>query len=62
MLYRRLMFLVLLAPIALFAGCGADTGAAVLDGEVAVDPDVGADVNDIEAMNEMENADPSAPK
>jgi len=49
---------------ALFAGCGADTGrkAGNSNGEVAVHPMSSRPVNDIEAMNENGERDPSAPK
>lgn len=55
---RLFMLLVCLAPL---AGC-SDSSTRVLDGEVQLDPDVGADVNDPAKMNELMKASPAPPK
>ncbi len=61
MFYRCLLSVFLLAPLTGLAGCGPSGGTRVLDGDVELDPDVGSEVNDPAAMEEMMNADPTPP-
>ncbi|TWT56022.1 hypothetical protein [Allorhodopirellula solitaria] len=62
MLHKFMMLVVVLVPTTVVIGCGAESGTKVLNGEVAVDPNVDASVNDPEAMEAMMDADPSQPK
>jgi hypothetical protein len=62
MFHRSLLFLMIFIPGTFIIGCGgADSGTRLLDGEVQLDPDVGTDVNDPEAMQKLMNVDPTPP-